>query len=602
MSHPFGELLKQYRRRKPGLTQQRLAHRIGYDEAVLVRMSQGKKDLMGPSGRDRVVRLIETLHDEGVLHTLDEANALLATAQLPPLYGGIPIEHALIQILVPGVESALSVSTGYSLPSPASSFIGREDELTTIAHIMQSARLVTLTGSGGTGKTRLALEVGSKQSNAFTHGACFIGLAPVRQADDVIPAIAKSLDVHESPGTPLLDSVKRSLANKSALLLLDNFEHVLDSAMTVSELLMAAPKLKVLVTSREPLRLSGEHLYVVEPLVLLSAVELFVQRAQSVKPSFNINGNMSSIVIDICRRMDCLPLAIELAAARVRQFSPAALLANLNARGSLGVLTDAPRDAPSRHRTLRNTIAWSYDLLSHDEQRMLRVLGVFVGGAEVDQIALVINGGLEDELTSDKLALSAHLQSLVDKNLVRVVEQSDGTSRYFLLELIREFVLEQLQIRGDLNATRRSHAQAFLKLALASQLAIRSHAQLKWNERLERDYPNFREALTWSFDENGSALIGCQLVEGLTYFWFTATRYLAETRAWIMKARAVSKDNLPPSVLGDVCASVIINSHVWSFVDCVEAGREALVHYGVTQDLQGITVAKYRPRKGVACA
>lgn len=591
MSHPFGELLKQYRRRKPGFSQERLAHRIGYDEAVLVRMSQGKKDLTGPSGRDRVVRLIEVLHDEGTLHTLDEANALLAAAQLPPLYAGIPIERVLLQTLRPAVTPTsftptqpLHSAIHYALPAPVSSFVGRDHEIVDIAQLLQSSRLITLTGSGGSGKTRLALEAGAKQVRAFTHGACFVALAPVRRAEDIVPAIANALDVRESPETPILDSVKRFLANKSLLLVLDNFEHVLDGATAVSELLMAAPNVKVLATSREPLRLSGEQVFIVEPLDVPSAVELFAQRARAVQLGFRVDGDAPHVA-DICRRMDCLPLAIELAAARMREFTPAGLLANLGQRDSLGVLTDAPRDVPSRHRTLRSAIAWSYDLLNKEEQRVLRTLGVFVGGGEVDQIASVT--------ASARKAAEGTLETLADKSLIRSIAQPDGTSRYLVLELIREFTWEQLQAEGELDGARRAHAGAFLGLAREGMWEIRSHAQLVWHERFERDYPNFRAALTWSFDEGGSELIGCQLVEALTYFWFIATRYLAETKTWTERALAARKPEMPPEVLGGLSASVIINGHLWPFEEWVKEGREALVHYNAVQNARGIAISKY---------
>ena len=595
MTHPFGELLKQYRKRKPGLSQARLAHHIGYDEAVLVRMSQGKKDLTGPSGRDRVVSLIEILRIEGVLSTLDEANALLATAGLPPLYAGISVERKLIQALrsttIRGHTSVSQAPTPhYTLPAPVSSFIGRDHEVADVTHLLRSARLITLTGAGGSGKTRLALESGSQLAGAFAHGVCFVELAPVRKADDVVPAIARALNVHESPGTPLLDLIRRFLASKSILLLLDNFEHVLESALKVTEMLVAAPNVKVLATSREPLRLSGEHVYFVEPLELPRAVELFSQRAQSMNPEFRLNDGAVPIVTDICRRMDCLPLAIELAAARMREFSPAGLLENLNQRRGLSVLTDAPRDVPARHQTLRNAIAWSFDLLDHDEQRVLRALGVFFGGAEFEQIA--ITGGWHEEPAALPL-LSEKLRALVDKSFVRAAQQPDGATRYLLLELIREFVTEHLLAHGVLNAAQRAHAGAFLCLAREGMWAIRSHEQLRWHDRFERDYPNFREALTWSFGDAGSDLLGCQLVEALAYFWFIATRYVSEMRAWIVKAHAVNPLGLPPSVRGGVCASLIINGYVFPFAEWVVAGEEALTCYNKMPDIQGTAIAKY---------
>lgn len=596
MSHPFGELLKQYRRRKPGLSQERLAHRIGYDEAVLVRMSQGKKDLTGPSGRDRVIRLIEALHDEGTLHTQTEANALLAAAALPPLYVGIPVERMLLQNLRPDAAAA-ALPTGqlspirYTLPAPVSSFIGREHDIAEIAYRFKSTRLLTLTGAGGSGKTRLALVAATQQLDAFLYGVCFVGLATVRQAKDVLATIALALDVRESPDMPLLDSIKRFLANKSLLLLVDNVEHVLESATVITDMLVAAPNLKVMATSREPLRLTGEYLYSVEPLSVNHAVELFTQRAQAVKPGFRVTASLEPIVIDICRRMDCLPLALELAAARVRQFSSTQLLANLNEQSRLSILINAPRDAPARHRTLRDAIAWSYALLSPHEQQALCALSVFVGGGELEQIALIQKDFPNASLDQQETATC--VQSLVDKNLVRTIEQPNGIARYFLLELIREFSLEQLQEREALNTLRQAHAQAFLQLARAGMWEMRSHAQLFWHDRIERDYPNFREALTWSFDQAGSPLIGCQLVEALTYFWFIATRYLSETQAWTEKARAVPTDGLPSEVVGGVYASIIVNGHLWPFADWVATGRAALVHYSATQDVRGIAIAKY---------
>ncbi len=597
MSHPFGELLKGYRQRKRGLSQERLAHMIGYDQAVLVRMSQGKKDLTGPSGRDRVVSLIEALRQENALHTLDEANKLLAAANLPPLYDGLPLERALIRALLPSnnqdqAASALAAQRAilrFSLPALVASFIGRTSEVEEVTHMLKTARLVTLTGAGGSGKTRLALEAGQRCAEAFANGACWMALAPVRHADDVLPAIAQLLRIHEASGIPLIESVKQFLTNKSLLLLLDNFEHVLDSAPLVTEILMAAPNVRVLATSREPLRLSGEQVYAVEPLALDNAVELFVQRARSLVPRFQLTDQTAPVVRDICRRMDCLPLAIELAAVRVQQMSPEALLAAMNQQRGLGLLTESPRDAPSRHRTLHNTIAWSYGLLSQDEQRVLCMLGVFVGGVEIAQIASLGDWTSEAERTS----LSANLQSLVDKNLVRAVVQPDNATRYLLLELIREFALGQADLSEERAVMQRLHAQAYLGLAREGMWAIRSHQQIFWHERYERDYPNFRAALTWSFGEHGDVGIGCQLVEALTYFWFVATRYMDETRTWTNKARAAKKPDMPAEVQGGVCLSVIINGHLWTFAEWVEAGREALVHYAVTQDVHGIALAKY---------
>ncbi|HRA55701.1 MAG TPA: AAA family ATPase, partial [Thermoflexales bacterium] len=290
MSHPFGELLREYRRRKPGLTQERLAHRVGYDPAVLVRMAQGKKDLTGPSGRERVVRLIEVLREDGALLAVEEANALLAAASQPPLYDGIPLERALIRALRPA-PSARPVAIRFTLPAPVSSLVGREGDVERITEILQRARLLTLTGAGGSGKTRLALEVAESFADDFVHGACFVSLAAVRRASDVGPTIARALDVHDVGGRSLVEAISRFLSNKSVLLVLDNFEHVLSEAVLAYEFLIAAPMLKIIATSREPLRISGEHVYPVEPLALASAEALFEERARAVKLDFSMEGS-----------------------------------------------------------------------------------------------------------------------------------------------------------------------------------------------------------------------------------------------------------------------------------------------------------------------
>jgi predicted ATPase len=589
VSHPFGELLREYRRRKPGLTQERLAHRVGYDPAVLVRMAQGKKDLTGPSGRERVVRLIEVLREDGALLAVEEANALLAAASQPPLYDGIPLERALIRALRPA-PSARPVAIRFTLPAPVSSLVGREGDVERITEILQRARLLTLTGAGGSGKTRLALEVAESFADDFVHGACFVSLAAVRRASDVGPTIARALDVHDVGGRSLVEAISRFLSNKSVLLVLDNFEHVLSEAVLAYEFLIAAPMLKIIATSREPLRISGEHVYPVEPLALASAEALFEERARAVKLDFSMEGSARDVA-EICERLDRLPLAIELAAARVAQFSPRVMLGRLSEAGAkspLSVLWTASRDAPARHRTLRDTIAWSYELLTAREQDLLRTLGVFVNGAEVEQIAAA-----EPESGIERRALEEMLASLVDKNLARRVEQADGMPRFLLLELIREFALEQLRENSALTEARRRHASAFAALAELSAGPIRGHAQRYWRNRIERDYANFRSALVWTFGPTGDNVIGCRLVGALAHFWFIATRYLNDTREWTNTALGALTAEMPPAVLGDVCASLIINGHLWKRAEWIAPSRAALVHYGAIQNQRGICLGLY---------
>ena len=266
---------------------------------------------------------------------------------------------------------------------------------------------MTLTGAGGSGKTRLAIEVATRLAEQFANGACFVGLAPVSEPGGVAPAIARALGVTERVDVPTAVVLKQFLAGKSLLLVLDNYEHVLDAAPAVSDLLMAAPKLAVLATSREALRLTGEHVYPVDPLPVPPAqrqlplegladnpaVALFVERAQGARPRFALTEANAAPVADICRRVDGLPLAIELAAAQVRQYAPQALLEQMSARGAQGlaVLTGGARDLPARQKTLRATIDWSYRLLNPDEQCLLRWMGVFAGGAEYDQIRQIFH-------------------------------------------------------------------------------------------------------------------------------------------------------------------------------------------------------------------
>ncbi|HQY26756.1 MAG TPA: hypothetical protein PLL45_17885, partial [Thermoflexales bacterium] len=295
-------------------------------------------------------------------------------------------------------------------------------------------------------------------------------------------------------------------------------------------------------------------------MALASAEALFEERARAVKLDFSMEGSARDVA-EICERLDRLPLAIELAAARVAQFSPRVMLGRLSEAGAkspLSVLWTASRDAPARHRTLRDTIAWSYELLTAREQDLLRTLGVFVNGAEVEQIAAA-----EPESGIERRALEEMLASLVDKNLARRVEQADGMPRFLLLELIREFALEQLRENSALTEARRRHASAFAALAEASSEPLRGQAQGYWRDRIERDYPNFRAALSWSFGLNGDALLGCRLVGGLAYFWYIATRYLNDTRHWTKVALVARTAEMPSSVQGDVCACLFINGHLW---------------------------------------
>jgi len=360
----------------------------------------------------------------------------------------------------------------------------------------EGTRLITLTGPGGIGKTRLAIEVANRMAPDFAHGACFVALARVRDPDLVVPAVAQALGIQESGDRPLPDIVASVLGDQHLLLVLDNAEHVVDAvAPLLVALLAGCPHLRVMVTSRIGLQIDGEQRYIVPPLPLPddmvgdllpdnAAVTLFSQRARAVCPDFVLTYAQAGTVAAICRQLDGVPLAIELAAARVNVLSLPALLARLSDR--LAVLKGGRRDVPDRHRTMRDAIAWSYDLLSPEEQALFRCLAVFVGGFTVEAAEEVGGPTSLDPLTV-----------LADHSLVRQVTSPAGESRLWMLETIREFGLEQLVAHGEETATRDAHAAYFLQMGAEAEQGLNMHAQLQWFERLDAEHDNLRVAIAW---------------------------------------------------------------------------------------------------------
>jgi predicted ATPase/class 3 adenylate cyclase/DNA-binding CsgD family transcriptional regulator len=356
-----------------------------------------------------------------------------------------------------------------NLPVQLTPFIGREQELGTVQNLLgrEDVRLLTLTGPGGTGKTRLGLQVAAELSNHFADGVFFVNLAPISDPALVMPTLAQALDIGETPGHHWLARLQESLQQKHVLLLLDNFEQVVSAAVQIVELLAACPQLKVVVTSREVLHVRGEHEFAVPPMTLPdlkslpdltalthnAAVALFLQRAQAAKSDFQLTNANARAIVEICVRLDGLPLAIELAAARIKLLPPQVLLARLDQR--LDVLTGAWRDVPARQQTLRNTIAWSYNLLNAVEQRLFRRLSVFVDGCtlqEVEGLCVALDGDEAVGQTVDRVAL------LIDKSLVQQIEQEDQELRLVMLETIREYAMECLTVNGELEATQQALA------------------------------------------------------------------------------------------------------------------------------------------------
>jgi predicted ATPase/DNA-binding CsgD family transcriptional regulator len=433
-----------------------------------------------------------------------------------------------------------------SLPVSLTQLVGREQEVQALHALLlrPDVRLLTLTGAAGVGKTRLALEVARHLVQDFADGVYLVSLAPLSDPDLVIPTIAQSLGVIESGSQPLLDLLKTSQRNRRRLLVLDNFEQVVTAAQPLTDLLTFCSDLKLLVTSRAPLHVQGEHEFPVSPLAVpnlkhlpesetlshSAAVVLFLQRAQAIKPSFQITTANARAIAEICIRLDGLPLAIELAAARIKLLSPQALLTRLEHR--LHLLTSGAQDAPTRQQTLRNAIGWSYNLLNAQEQNLFRRLSVFIGGCTLETIEAVCVA--LDKSNGAGRVLDG-VASLIDKSLLQQMEQEDGEPRFAMLETNREYGLEALTAAGEAEATHQAHALYYLTLAEQAEPELTGPQQLAWFERLEREHDNLRAALSWLLEpgtEGQRKELALRLSGALSRFWGTRG-YVSEGRRWL---------------------------------------------------------------------
>jgi predicted ATPase/DNA-binding winged helix-turn-helix (wHTH) protein len=412
----------------------------------------------------------------------------------------------------------------FSLPASRTSLIGREQQVAEAAKLLlrPDVRLLSLTGAGGSGKTRLALAAAKATADQFVSGIQFVGLAAISDPALVSIAIAKALDIQQVANRTIPQLIGDELENSGPfLLVLDNFEQVLPAATVVAELLERCPALKVLVTSRACLRIYGEQEFQVTALEQESAVELFVQRAMAVRPSFAISTENAQAIREICSRLDCLPLAVELAAARTRVLSPATMLDRLQSR--LQLLTGGALDLPERQQTLRKAIDWSHELLNDAEQKLLRRLSVFVGGCTLEAAEAVCNTTRDLDID-----LFEGLSSLVDKNLIQNSDEALTEPRFAMLETIREYALERLAASGEEAATRRAHAAYCLVLAEEGNPELKPADRAIWLTRCDIEIDNFRSALDWLF-RNQELDWGLRLCIALFRFW-DMREHLAEGR------------------------------------------------------------------------
>jgi predicted ATPase/class 3 adenylate cyclase len=464
-------------------------------------------------------------------------------------------EH-LFQLCADGLRSEFPPprsleSRPNNLPVSPTPFVSRHRELQEIRELLRAGRLLSLTGPGGTGKTRLALQTASDALFDFKDGVFVVFLAPVTEAELVASTIAETLGVREQGLRPTAESLLQHLADREMLLVLDNFEQLLSAAGFVSEMLAAAPELKVLVTTRAALRISGEQEYPVPAMTLADparlpsldvlrqyeAVELFLQRSRAVKPDFEFTEDNAAAIAEICWRLDGLPLAIELAAARVRLFSPKEMLRRLDS--ALALLTGGARDLPARQRTLRDAIGWSYDLLDEPLRAFFRRVAAFSGGWTFEAADAAANPG--SELGVDTLDA---LDALTDHSLVRIFEPNADRTRFRMLQTIREFGLERAEQHDELEPLMERSAAFFLDLA--EEAAPRLTEDPESSRVLELDHDNFRSVLRWSID-GGHAQTALRLGTALWRFWMLRS-HLAEGRRWLVEALALPSEEAVSAV------------------------------------------------------